>query len=434
MAEGGRTSRRGSRCDGAATVLFVDDRNWGCFFQLEAGLRKAGFRTVRITTAPLRRAEAAFCFDRTIRISCPSALQHLPDLLEGERIVDVQAVESLAVPTFCALADLAGPEWRSDWIRRRVAVDKVVVSRILRNAGFLTPETVPASIASAEHVVDVLGLPVVHKPRIGSGGSGVSVVHTMEDLREVMTNGTAGTESFFERFVSGRHLQFSGVIANGRASLSVTYETLSRRCEMGPASAIRCLEDASLEETGQRVARTLGIAGMINVNVIRDAEGRDWVHDVNPRVWGSCAAFRSLDLDFHHAYVQWLRGTAPRINPPWERPEAELSVFPAAIEGSKKSKALSLGLAPFVRGVWPYLGWFGPRYATYEAVRHLRRVLSEMAGEPARGLDGPSLTAPRANPTGSPPRATAGLPEGRHDLEERASEHRARAGVAAEAG
>ena len=52
----------------------------------------------------------------------------------------------------------------------------------------------------------------------------------------------------------------------------MTYRTLDRRCDMGPASTVRCIEDLPLERTGELVARTLGIDGMINVNVIRDAE------------------------------------------------------------------------------------------------------------------------------------------------------------------
>ncbi len=358
---------------GPSTVLFVDDRNWGCFFQLEASLRRMGFRTVRVTTGQVSRSANAFCFDRTVRLS-PDELDQLPAVLAGEDIIDVQVVESLAVATLGALATMSDSPFRATWARRRAAVDKLYVSDALSRHGVCTPETVPAYLTSAEYVADVLGLPVVHKPRRGSGGSGVSVIHTMKELREILA-GDGGTEEyFFERFVDGQPLQFSGVIGRGRALLSATYQTLDRRCDMGPASVLRCLDDEPLQQTGELVARTLGIDGMINVNVIRDAEGRDWVHDVNPRVWGSCLAFRSASLDFHQAYGAYLRGKLPAASPQHAPVGYEFEVFPAVVESSTASASHGFGLVPFAKGVWPYLRWLGPKYAAYESVRHMRRV------------------------------------------------------------
>ncbi len=359
--------------DGPSTVLFVDDRSWGCFFQLEAGLRRMGFRTVRVTTAEVTRSASALCFDRTVRVSSADELCHLPEMLAGEDVIDVQVVESLAVATFGALASMPGSPHRATWARRRAAVDKLYVSDALHRAGIHTPETVPAYLTSAEYVADVLGLPVVHKPRCGSGGAEVSIVRTMEELRAVLA-GEGGTEQFFfERFVDGDPLQFSGVIAGGRALLSATYRTTGRRCDMGPASAIRCIEDEALHRTGELAARTLGVDGLVNVNVIRDADGRDWVHDVNPRVWGSCCAFRSASLDFHRAYAAYLRGRAPKEMRRRAPAGCELEVFPAALE-TWTAEGHRFALMPFARGVWPYLRWLGPRYAAYEGVRHLRRM------------------------------------------------------------
>ena len=363
---------------GPATVLFVDNRNWGCFFQLESGLRRAGLRTVRVTTGQVSRSASALCFDRTVRLGSADELERLPEILEGENIIDVQVVESLAVATFGALATMSDSPHRSTWGRRRAAVDKLHVSDVLHRKGLHTPETVPAYLTSAEYVADVLGLPVVHKPRRGSGGAEVSIVRNMRGLREILA-GEGGTEEyFFERFVDGDPLQFSGVMSKGHALLNVTYRTLDRRCDNGPASMIQCIDDAPLERTGQLVARMLGIDGMVNVNVIRDADGRDWVHDVNPRVWGSCLAFRSASLNFCDAYVGYLKGTAPLERNSRAPAGSELTVFPAAVEGSMTSGANGYALLPFAKGVWPYLRWLGPRYAAYESVRHLRRVAHGM--------------------------------------------------------
>lgn len=363
---------------GPLTVLFVDNRNWGCFFQLEAGLRRAGFRTVRVTTGTVSRADNALCFDRTIRLRSADGIERLPEILEGEVVIDVQVVESLAVATFGALARMPGSPHYATWARRRAAVDKLYVSDVLHRRGLDTPETVPAYLTSAEYVSDVLGLPAVHKPRCGSGGSGVSIVRTLKDLREILA-GDGGTEDyFFERFVDGTPIQWSGVIANGQALLTATYQTLERRCDNGPASSLRCMADPALEETGQLVCRTLGLDGLVNVNVIRDSEGRNWVHDVNPRAWGSCMAFRSASVDFCDAYGAYLRGTPPLELHRRAPVGSEVTVFPASVESSTISGATGFGMMLFARGVWPYFRWLGPRYAAYESVRHLRRVAHEL--------------------------------------------------------
>lgn len=385
---------------GPATVLFVDDRNWGCFFQLEASLRRAGFRTVRVTTGSVSKSASSLCFDRTVRLSSDDELVRLPEILEGENVVDVQAVDSLAVATFGALATMSDSAYQVSWARRRAAVDKLYVSDALHRKGMYTPETVPAYLTSAEYVADVLGLPVVHKARRGSGGSDVVVVRTMEELRELLA-GEGGTEGyFFERFVEGKALQFSGVMSRGNALLGVTYETLQRRCDMGPASALRIIDDPAVRGTGELIARTLGIEGLLNIQVIRDADGRDWVHDVNPRVWGSCLAFRSANLDFHEAYVAYLRQSVPEVTPPAPA-GSELTVFPAAVESSDVSASAGFALVPFARGVWPYMRWLGPRYAAYESVRHLRRMAHGLLrpSSPETADDAPAPIVPLSVPT-----------------------------------
>ncbi len=82
----------------------MDEYGWDCFFQLSAGLRRAGFRTVRITTTPFRRAAGHLCFDRTVGLSSPEELDGLAEIVDGERILDVQVVDALSVPTARGLA------------------------------------------------------------------------------------------------------------------------------------------------------------------------------------------------------------------------------------------------------------------------------------------------------------------------------------------
>jgi hypothetical protein len=97
------------------TVLFVDEHGWDCFFQLSTGLRRAGFRTIRITATPFRRSVGQLCFDRTVGLSSPDELDGLAEILDGEQIVDVQVVDALSVPTARGLSRLVDNPALADW-------------------------------------------------------------------------------------------------------------------------------------------------------------------------------------------------------------------------------------------------------------------------------------------------------------------------------
>lgn len=155
-----RDTPRGRR----PAVLFVDEDGWDCFFQLASGLRRAGFRTIRVTTSAPSRAASLLCFNRTVRLGSSSDLVSLSEILEGDDVVDVQVVEALAIQTYEGLAAVPNVEFSANWARRMDVVDKLVVSRRLRAAGFCVPDVVPAPVASAQDVIEELGLPVGTSP------------------------------------------------------------------------------------------------------------------------------------------------------------------------------------------------------------------------------------------------------------------------------
>jgi hypothetical protein len=142
---------------------------------------------------------------------------------------------------------------------------------------------------------------------------------------------------------------------------------------MGPADKLLNIDDPELAESGRRIAAHLGIEGMINVDVIRDAQGRDWVHDVNPRVWGSFAAFRAAGVDFLGAYVDWLRGVPQPASRPTNQGGTHIDVYPAAFLRQRPSEHRAQVQARLTRAALPYLKWVGPRYVAYELAHNLKQ-------------------------------------------------------------
>ena len=326
----GRPHRTTTDVIGTPAVLFVDNTYWDCFAQFAVGLRKAGIRAIRVTTSPPLPMSRQFIYDRTIRLCSLSDFGQLSSLLRGEQIIDVQAVESLALQTVEGLRSADSPPAFGRWHRRARMVDKPTAAGRLRDCGISVPDIITDPSVTPDDVIDSFGLPVIHKLRTGSSGDGVSIIRSREELESIATGDLDPSLYFYERYVDGRHIQFAGIVNAESHDQSVTYETLSRFASMGPASRIRVLDDEELRKCGLRVGEALDICGMINVNVIRDADGKDWVHDVNPRIWGSAVSFRLVGLDFLGAYISWLCGIYDGVEQRIPREGTEFEVFPVA--------------------------------------------------------------------------------------------------------
>ncbi len=173
----------------------------------------------------------------------------------------------------------------------------------------------------------------------------------------------------------------------------VTFETLERREALAPASQIRLVEERGFAATGRRVVHALGLTGIMNINAIRDAEGRDWIHDVNPRAFGSFMGFRPAGVDLLQVYIDWISNGATESNPPHGNQDIELfdarthgdasnsdgqspaaesyPVFPAAFRSPARNEGLLRSYWRFAKGAYPYVRWVGPRYVAYEAGRQV---------------------------------------------------------------
>jgi hypothetical protein len=369
FVRGGQRGGTGSR--GTPAVLFVDDGYWDCFAQFAVGLRGAGIRAVRVTTRPPLPMSKQFIFDRTIQLRSPTDFDDLASALEGEILLDVQTVERLAIPTVTNLGPFRTWPEAVRWDRKADVVDKPTAACRMEIAGLMVPDLVTDPTATPDEVIRTLGLPVVHKLRTGSSGDGVTVLRSKEELEAIMAATDDPSKYFFERFVDGRHIQFAGIVNAGAHDQTVTYQTLRRFSSMGPASEIRVLNDEQLRRTGLRVADALGLSGMVNINVIRDESGRDWVHDVNPRIWGSAVSFRLVGVDFLNAYISWLskgRGVRAQSAP---TDGAEFEVFPVAYATPRPGESTVQLYNRFARAARPFAGYVSTSYVLYESMRQV---------------------------------------------------------------
>ena len=228
---------------GTPSVLFVDDGCWDSFFLLAAGIKRAGIRTIRITNAPRTRGASLLLFDRTVHFEDRAALIDLAEMIDGEHIVDVQMTESVAGALGQGILKMPETRHTREWFRRVAVMDKLFVEERLRELGLFAPAVLHGPELDASQIIRQLGLPVVHKTRTGSGGEGVSIITSCQELEALLTGGHHSDETFFEQYIEGRQLQFGGIFGYGDCDAVVTFETLERREALAPASQIRLVEE-----------------------------------------------------------------------------------------------------------------------------------------------------------------------------------------------
>lgn len=361
---------RGRRPQGTPAVVFVDDCKWNAFHQLAPGLRRAGVRTIRISTEGLRktRVTSRLLFDRYEALPHSSSPSTLRVILAQENVVDVQFAESLA--GWVGEATDALRPAVAEQVRRRIAVvDKVVASRLFSQAGVPTPAIIPAAETSAEHVAERFGFPVVVKAAIGFGGKRVTIAHDLDELEAATSNGSGEPgELFYEQFVVGRKLNYAAALGPDGVEQELAYEVVRWNRPVGRASVVETIDDAQLVEFGRKALDVAGCTGLVNMDVIRDGQGVDWLIDFNPRAFGGSGSFRAAGIDTSEGYLRVIgaRSTPPeRSNPVIG---VRIRVFPTYLEDVIDTGQITRSTLAFLRGSIPYIRWLGFRYWLSEAL------------------------------------------------------------------
>jgi hypothetical protein len=353
------------------TVVFVDDAEWECFFQLAVILRKAGIRTVRVSVGLSRWQVDRILFDRHVSLPSPPTPEQLMHILSNEYVTDVQPTESLAMMTYAAL-DLLPASQRSDlWIGRSAFLDKWRVASDSRDIGLRTPDTLLADVTSPIEAVAQFSLPIVLKRRVSSSGSGVEVFDTLEVLQEFVAKIERPNEWFFERFVQGQSLVCASCVGDDGIDIIATYEILKRVKLRGSSIVVEIRPDERIAEYGRLLINAMHIRGMVCFDIIRDSNDIDWIHDVNPRVFASVSTCQLVGFDFFGAYVHDLIGRG-RIEPSrFDTTEVKAFVFPYGLKEVFRSGQLGTAWFRTLQWTWRYERLLGSRYFLSLAIRGL---------------------------------------------------------------
>jgi carbamoyl-phosphate synthase large subunit len=128
---------------------------------------------------------------------------------------------------------------------------------------------------------DSFDLPVLVKPRVGSGSRGVRRVDSWDDL-----GGLRDRSLLVQEFLPGPEYSLD-VLATITGEVRAVVPRERLRVDSGIAITSRTVHDDELESVGRAAAEVAGITGVANVQVMRDATGTPRLIEINPRFPGT---------------------------------------------------------------------------------------------------------------------------------------------------
>jgi len=171
-----------------------------------------------------------------------------------------------------------------------VANDKLRTAEELDRAGVPVPVTFPAATSHAE-LADVLGFPLLSKPRFGRGGRGVVVHCAANDLGKA-----ANDEVVWQEFLPGEEYDLNLFIErDGSVPAAVVLrKTGLKEGLVGNATGVERVRRPDVAEMGARAARSLGLEGPLDMDIRLDTDGNPAVLEVNARLGANVLSAREV--------------------------------------------------------------------------------------------------------------------------------------------
>ncbi len=350
------------------TILFVDTGRWTCFDQFGSAMRRHGYRTVRVSVerSPLTRVMSSLNYDEFLILDSVEDLASIGQYVRLDDVADIQCTEAVLPHLVESLEGSAVPRHVITHLRWRMQnLDKFAMTTQLHGAGIPVPRFLVGS-TRVEDAVEELETPLFVKGRVGFGGYGVALCHSLAETYAAVTALGGADAVYFEEAVRGDIVRY--VSCRTEASLLDETVFITRRRDpssLGPATAVEVIEDPAMTALGRRVTEVVGGQGLANIEAVHSPEGGHVVIDVNLRLWGSALALRATGPDFVSAYRQSLGESVARLAPATAAAVmgTTVDVFPDAAIAALDGGSLLLAAALFIPGVVRYARWAGPRYA-----------------------------------------------------------------------
>jgi biotin carboxylase len=233
--------------------------------------RRLGVEVIRVDASPPRtRTGVVAHLAWPTAASDPAAWRALAtELPERERIAAVIAVTEAAVVPAARLREALALDGMDVATALR-CTDKLAMKTAIRDAGLRCADFLPCEPGLARStLIEALGLPLVLKPRTGSGGRGHRMIGEARELPDPLPAGFLA-----ERFVHGTELSSEALLLRGEVLFTNATEYLRVR-ESNVVPAPLTTEQAALLDAFHRAAlRALGVhQGVTHTEIFLGSDG-----------------------------------------------------------------------------------------------------------------------------------------------------------------
>lgn len=172
-----------------------------------------------------------------------------------------------------------------------IGMDKLACKRIWRGEGLPTPPwAVVDTLVDAQDALRTLGVPVMVKPVAEGSSVGVAKVDCPEDLPAAFTEALRYGRVMLERYIQGG--EYTVAILNDRALPTIHLATphvfydfnakyLADDTEYRIPCGLAPDQEAQMQQIALQAFDLIGGAGWGRVDFMRDAQGQDWLIEVN---------------------------------------------------------------------------------------------------------------------------------------------------------
>ncbi|WP_420032351.1 ATP-grasp domain-containing protein [Streptomyces sp. cg28] len=233
------------------------------------------------------RAALALCRRYAVDVLVPT--------VDAELVALARAADSFAEAGVRVLVpDADGLETCLDKWRLAQACEGAVRVPVTR---LLAPEG-----ASAENGFDG-GFPAIAKPRTGSGSRGVTLVEDAAGLARLPQDGSY----LVQEMLPGTEYSVD-VLTDGTGRVVAAVPRARDKTDSGIVVAGRVLHAPELSALAEATVHTLGLRGVLNVQVREDRDGRPALLEVNPRPPGGLSLTVAAGVDMPRWAVAGLLG------------------------------------------------------------------------------------------------------------------------------
>lgn len=222
----------------------------------------------------------------------PAFVDHLLDLCIRQAVdVLIPTVDSELLPLARRRADFvgAGIELLCPSVRTlELCLDKAALARACTGV-VPVPRT---AVLDHDFDADVWPLPVICKPRSGSGSRGVVLVNEARQWGALSREG----ELLVQEYLPGEEYSID-VLAGPDGSVVAAVPRSRLKVDSGISVAGRTIRDPELEALGRAVSTAIGLVGVANVQARRDMGGRAALLEVNPRFPGAMVLTVGAGID-----------------------------------------------------------------------------------------------------------------------------------------